>query len=185
MAKTLSHMLPLGTKAPPFCLRDTIDGTIKNLTDAPAKAYLVMFICNHCPYVKFLLSHLVKTCKTWQEQGVAIYAINSNDITHYPEDAPENMQALAKEQGFNFPYLFDEDQSIARAYNAACTPDFFLFDSAYKLVYRGQFDDARPSNNLAITGESLHLAIQATLQGQLPSPIQKPSMGCNIKFCTS
>lgn len=182
MVKTLSNMLPLGTRAPEFRLKDALDGAYKTIADTKAQAYLVMFICNHCPYVKFLLPHLVKACKKWQDQGLAVYAINSNNITLYPEDAPDTMHALGKALDFSFPYLFDADQSIARIYHAACTPDFFLFDRDLKLVYRGQYDDARPSNNLPITGESLDDAIQATLKGQLPSPIQKPSMGCNIKF---
>lgn len=183
MAKTLSHMLPLGTQAPIFSLPDaTSDGQHKSLMDTQAKAYLVMFICNHCPYVKFLFQHLVAACKGWQEQGVAVYAINSNDVTHYPEDAPEKMQALAKELGFSFPYLFDETQDVAKAYHAACTPDFFLFDAQRQLVYRGQYDDARPSNTIPISGTCLDKAIQAVLNHSKPSPIQKPSMGCNIKW---
>lgn len=182
MAKTLSHMLPLGTLAPDFCLPDVRDGQLKSMSDTKAKAYLVMFICNHCPYVKFLFEHLVAACKAWQTEGVAIYAINSNDVVHYPDDAPDKMKILAKTLNFSFPYLFDENQDIAKAYHAACTPDFFLFDEQKRLIYRGQYDDARPSNNLPITGDSLNNAIQAALMRNRPSPIQKPSMGCNIKW---
>lgn len=184
MAKTYSTMVELGMTAPDFELPD-FNGRVYSLKDFDgAPALLIMFICNHCPYVKHIQSELVKFCKEYQEKGVAIVAINSNDFNAYPEDSPQKMREVASQFGYTFPYLVDESQQVAKAYRAACTPDFFLFDKERKLVYRGQFDDSRPKmeNPLPVTGKDLREAVESVLSGRLVSPIQKPSMGCNIKW---
>lgn len=182
MAVTASKMLTLGTSAPNFSLPDT-EGNIVSLADfEESPALLVIFMCNHCPFVKHVLSDLVRLAKEYQAKGVAVVGINSNDIANYPEDSPEMMTKLSEETGFTFPYLYDETQEVAKAYQAACTPDFFLFDKESRLVYRGQMDDSRPGNNIPVTGLDLIKAIDAVLAGRKVSTEQKPSMGCNIKW---
>lgn len=182
MALTPSTMLPLGTTAPDFKLPDP-EGKPVALTDfKAAPALLVAFICNHCPYVKHLRAGLAQLARDYQPRGVAIVAISSNDAANYPEDSPARMKAEARAAGYTFPYLHDETQAVAKAYRAACTPDFFLFDAARKLVYRGQFDDSRPSNGVPVTGKDLRAALDAVLAGKPAPANQKPSMGCNIKW---
>ena len=181
MAPTPSTMLSLGTQAPDFSLPN-VDGTRVSREDLAGKPLLVAFICNHCPFVKHVIDAFVEKAREYQKKGVKVVAISSNDIEGFPEDDPEHMKQFANERGFTFPYLYDEDQSVARSYHAACTPDFFLFDKAHKLVYRGQFDGARPGNDEPVTGEDLTAAVDAVVAGKpAPSP-QKPSMGCNIKW---
>ena len=183
MVKTASTMLPLGTRAPEFSLTNTVDGKKVSLGDFKNKrGLLVMFICNHCPFVKHLRDALAKFGQEYQEKGLGIVAISSNDVENYPADSPEKMKQEAKEAGYSFPYLYDESQEVAEAYTAACTPDFFLFDQDRALVYRGQFDDSRPGNGLPITGKDLRAACDAVLAGrEVPEP-QRPSIGCNIKW---
>jgi len=182
MALTESTMAPLGMPAPDFRLPDT-DGKMVSLSDfAQAPALLVAFICNHCPYVKHIQKAFAELAKEYQAKGVAIVAINSNDPVAYPEDSPAKMKEEKERVGYTFPYLFDETQEVARAYHAACTPDFFLFDKERKLVYRGQMDDSRPGNGKPNDGRDLRAAMDAVLAGQKPSPNQKPSIGCNIKW---
>ncbi|HOJ33073.1 MAG TPA: thioredoxin family protein [Candidatus Hydrogenedentes bacterium] len=182
MVLTASTMLPLGTSAPDFSLPDT-HGKMVSLKDFQDKpVLLVMFICNHCPYVKHIQPRLVPFCKELQDRGVGVVAINSNDASQYPDDSPENMAKVAKQLGYTFPYLYDEQQKVAKEYAAACTPDFYVFDSARRLVYRGQFDDSRPGNGVPVTGKDLWDAIDALLTGRTVSLKQKPSMGCNIKW---
>ncbi|MSP19764.1 MAG: thioredoxin family protein [Bdellovibrionales bacterium] len=182
MALTPSTMLQLGTPAPEFNLPDT-EGRIISLNSYPkSKGYLVMFICNHCPYVVHLKTHLAKMTAEYIKKGIAIFGINSNDFTSYPEDRPHKMKEDKETYRYQFPYLIDESQEIARAYQAACTPDFFIFDSHKKLVYRGQYDSSRPGNNEPITGKDLELALQALLAGNISSAEQLPSLGCNIKW---
>lgn len=182
MPPTPSTMVALGTPAPSFSLPDPNGNTFQLEDFADAPALLVMFICNHCPFVKHLRSSLTDFAREYQQRGVAIIAINSNDATAYPEDSPEKMAEEARSAGYTFPYLYDETQEIARAFNAACTPDFFLYDKDRKLVYRGQFDDSRPGNNIPVTGEDLRAALDAVLAGQPVPENQKPSIGCNIKW---
>jgi len=182
MVSTPSTMVPLGTEAPPFRLPN-VDGrmvSIEDFKDAPA--LLVVFMCNHCPYVKHILPHLVGLAKEYQQRGVAIVGINSNDVSSYPDDAPDKMAEVSRSMGFTFPYLFDESQEVARAYGAACTPDFYLFDRSRRLVYRGQMDDSRPGNGRPVTGADLRAAMDAVLAGRPVSADQKPSVGCNIKW---
>ena len=182
MAVTASKMLALGTPAPNFSLPDT-KGNIVSLADfEESPALLVIFMCNHCPFVKHVLSDLARLVKEYQAKGVAVVGINSNDVANYPEDSPEMMARLAKDTGFTFAYLYDETQEVAKAYQAACTPDFFLFDKEKRLAYRGQMDDSRPGNNIPITGLDLIKAMDAVLTGRVVSTEQKPSMGCNIKW---
>jgi peroxiredoxin len=183
MARTESTMLELGTIAPEFALTDAITGKTVRRDDFTGKdALLVMFICAHCPYVK----HIEKTLGTmgadYAEKPLAIVAISSNDVTTHPADSPEGMKAQAQANGFAFPYLYDETQSIAHAYNAACTPDFFLFNRDFRLVYRGQYDASRPGSGIPVTGEDLRKAIDAVLAGRAVTEDQKPSLGCNIKW---
>jgi len=176
-------MVPLGTLAPDFALPDVVSGQTVRLAEAKSdKATVVMFICNHCPYVKHVNSQLVALANDYQPKGVAFIAISSNDVENYPEDSPEKMKEVAETLGYPFPYLFDETQDVARAYDAACTPDFFIFDGQMKLVYRGQLDGSRPGNSVPVTGADVRAALDAVLAGQLPSPNQTPSMGCNIKW---
>lgn len=175
-----SQMLPLGTPAPDFTLPDP-DGQLYSLADG-ASAYLVMFICNHCPFVKHVREEIARVGREYADRNVAIYAINSNNYVEYPGDSPEQMKLEARKCGFVFPYLCDESQSVAKAYRAACTPDFYVFDSARRLVYRGQFDGSRPSNSVAITGRDVRAALEAVLAGNTVNPEQKPSIGCNIKW---
>ena len=181
MALTPSTMVDLGTPAPEFSLPDTAGRTV-SVTDFRGKPVLVMFICNHCPYVQHLRRHLAETCRSYRDKGLAIVAINSNDAASYPDDSPKKMAEEVKNIGYTFPYLYDESQDVAQAYHAACTPDFFLFDRDHKLVYRGQYDGSRPGNNVPLTGSDLKSAMDAVLAGQAPSKQQKPSMGCNIKW---
>lgn len=183
MVRTDSQMLTLGTEAPRFSLPDVTSGkkvSLKNFSDK--KCLLVMFICKHCPYVKNVQEEISKLAKDYQDKGLGIVAISSNDIEKYPEDAPESLKDQAEELGFNFPYLFDETQEVAKAYKATCTPDFFLFGEDKKLVYRGQLDDSRPGNNISPDGGGLRAAIDAVLAGEKVSPEQKASTGCNIKW---
>ncbi len=182
MAKTPSTMLPLGTQAFDFALPD-LDGKATGLNHfIGAKAYLVMFICNHCPYVIHIRESLVKLAKEFQAKGVAVIAINSNDIEHYPEDSPAKMKEFAQENHFSFPYLFDATQEVAKSYQAACTPDFFVFDAKRSLVYRGQMDESRPGNDKVNDGADLRKALTAVLEQKAVSDVQKPSIGCNIKW---
>jgi peroxiredoxin len=182
LARTPSTMLALGTAAPSFRLPDT-DGTMVSLDDyASAPALLVMFICNHCPYVKHVREELARIGREYTARGVGIVAISSNDAVAYPADSPEAMKVEKAEAGYVFPYLFDETQDIARAYQAACTPDFFLFDGERRLVYRGQLDDSRPGNDVPVTGADLRAALDAVLAGDPVAAGQRPSIGCNIKW---
>jgi peroxiredoxin len=182
MVLTPSTMLPLGTEAPYFALPDT-RGAKVTLSDFDAAPVLVvMFICNHCPYVQHLRHGLAKIARDYRAQGVAFVGINSNDADQYPADSPPNMAAEAEQYGYEFPYLFDETQQVAKAYRAACTPDIYVFDDRRCLVYRGQFDGSRPGNNLPVTGSHLRAAIDTVLAGEAVSEDQIPSMGCNIKW---
>jgi len=182
MSLTPSTMLELGTIAPDFTL-PTPGNDFYVLADQNInKGLLVIFMCNHCPYVIHIMEQLVKKIDQYQEQGITVVTINSNDFTAYPDDNPEKMALTAKEFGFKFPYLVDEGQEVAGAYRAACTPDIFLFDSEKKLVYRGQFDSARPGNKVPITGVDLSSAVYSLLAGESIPIEQKPSMGCNIKW---
>ena len=180
MAAVESQMLDLGTIAPAFLLPDP-DGVMHGLADG-RRAYVVMFICNHCPFVKHIRDGLAAFGRDYAGQDVAIVAINSNDIVAYPADNPDAMRAEANAAGYVFPYVLDEDQSVAKAYRAACTPDFFLFDADKKLAYRGQFDGSRPSNGVPVSGEDLRRALDAVLAGDAPAVEQTPSIGCNIKW---
>lgn len=183
MARTPSNMLPLGTKAPDFSLFDTVSGKTQSLSELKGeKGTVVMFICNHCPFVVHVNPELSKLGKTYQEKGIGFIAISSNDVENYPQDAPHLMTQVAKDEGYTFPYLYDETQEVAKAYDAACTPDFYLFDADLSLVYRGQLDDSRPGNGLPLTGNDLRNAMNALLQGGTIAEDQKPSIGCNIKW---
>ena len=182
MVRTASTMLPLGTPAPDFSLPDT-DGTTVSLSDCSAnKALLVMFICNHCPFVKHVADELKSLADDYMPKGLSVVGISSNDAEKYPDDSPEAMATEKAERGYQFAYLFDEDQSVAQAYSAACTPDFFLFDADNKLAYRGQLDSSRPKTDIPVTGEDLRAAIDAVLAGNPPAEKQIPSLGCNIKW---
>jgi len=180
MAAVESQMLELGTEAPAFSLPDP-DGKVHSLRNGAA-AYLVMFICNHCPYVKHVREELARIGRDYADRNVTIYAINSNDVTTHPGDSPEKMKEEAAEWGYVFPYLYDASQEVAKAYRAACTPDFYVFDAARKLVYRGQLDDSRPGNDLPVDGRDLRAALDAVLSGKPVSGSQKASIGCNIKW---
>ena len=183
MVATASTMLPLGTSAPDFSLRDATTGATVSLADFDDKpVVLVMFISNHCPYVKHVAAELGRIGSDYGKQGVAVVAIGSNDIENYPDDAPARMVEFAAANGFTFPYAHDETQAVALAYKAACTPDFFVFDSERKLVYRGQLDGARPSNDVPVDGRDLRAALDAALDGRPAPEPQRPSMGCNIKW---
>ncbi|CCQ62400.1 thioredoxin family protein [Crocosphaera watsonii] len=183
MGKTLSTMLPLGTKTPDFSLEDAVSGNKISLdTFTDKKALLVMFICVHCPFVKHLQDALAAVGKEYVDKGLGVVAISSNDITTHPGDAPDKMKEMAATLGFNFPFCYDESQEVAKAYTAACTPDFFLFDSNNTLVYRGQFDDSRPGNDVPVTGKDLKAAIEEVLLDRKVDTQQKPSIGCNIKW---
>lgn len=185
MSLTPSNMLPLGTKLPVFELTDARTG--QQLTSqalSKTNGVLVMFICNHCPFVVHIRKELVRVANEAVELGLQVVAINSNSIESHPQDGPIHMKALAESEGFKFPFLFDENQSVAKTFDAACTPDFFLFDAKHVLVYRGQFDDSRPSNNKPVTGADLRTAIQAVVESRPVTVEQKPSVGCNIKWNT-
>ena len=178
-----STMLALGTQAPDFKLRDTVSGDMVALGDFDGTAaLLVMFICNHCPYVKHVRHGLADLGRDYADADVSIVAISANDVGTHPQDSPDNLKKQAAEQGFAFPYLYDESQDAARAYSAACTPDFFLFDGERKLVYRGQLDDSRPDNGRPLSGVDLRAALDAVIAGSPVSANQKPSIGCNIKW---
>ena len=182
MASTPSTMLELGTKAPPFSLPDTGGRRVSSADFAGAPGLLVVFMCNHCPYVKHIGAALAEFAREYQEKGLAVVGINSNDVDNYPDDSPEKMVDEAASMGYTFPYLYDETQEVAKAYRAACTPDFFLFDKDQTLVYRGQFDDSRPRNDVPVTGGDLRAAADALLAGARIGPEQKASLGCNIKW---
>lgn len=182
MALTPSTMLPLGTLAPTFALPDTDGKTVRLEDFSQAPALLVMFICNHCPYVKHVRSELARLGRDYADKKVAIVGISSNDVSTHPDDGPEQMAIEKKEAGYVFPYLYDETQSVAKAYRAACTPDFYLFDKSRRLVYRGQLDDSRPDNGKPLNGADLRAALDAVLAGRPVHEPQKPSIGCNIKW---
>ena len=182
MALTPSTMLPLGTKAPGFSLPN-VDGQTVSLGDFKGSpALLVAFICNHCPYVKHVAPAFADLGREYQAKGVAVVAISSNDVAGYPADSPEQMVHEAEERGYTFPYLYDDTQSVAKAYAAACTPDFYVFDKDQKLVYRGQMDASRPNSDIPVTGQDLRAALDAVLAGKPVPADQKPSIGCNIKW---
>ena len=183
MARTESYMLPLNTKAPGFSLPNSVDQKLVSLDQVKGKSgTLVIFMCNHCPYVLHLLDKMVKVSHEIKEWGINTVAISSNDVENYPDDRPELMKKLALEKSFGFPYLYDETQEVAIAYHAACTPDFYLFDHYLKLVYRGRFDDARPKNDNPITGKDMMDACQKLSKGMAQETDQIPSLGCNIKW---
>ena len=183
MAMTPSTMLALGTPAPGFTLPEPATGKIVSRSDMDgAPALLVVFLSNHCPFVKHLADELAAFAQEYMPKGLAVVAINANDVANYPDDSPEKMVAEVELRGYGFPYLFDESQEVAKAYRAACTPDFFLFDGEGELVYRGQFDDSRPSLDVPVRGADLRAACDAVLAGREPSPDQTPSVGCNIKW---
>jgi peroxiredoxin len=180
---TASTMLPLSTQAPDFALPEVVSGKTISLSDfAGKKALLVMFICRHCPFVKHIQTELAQIGQDYAAKELGIVAISANDVANYPDDAPDRLKEMASTLGFNFPLCYDESQEVAKAYTAACTPDFFLFDASFRLVYRGQLDDSRPSNGQPVTGQDLRAAIDATLLNQPIPAEQKPSIGCNIKW---
>ncbi len=186
MVKTLSTMIPLGTIAPDFKLLEPKSGKNKSLQQLRGdSATVIMFICNHCPFVKHIALELALLANDYQAQGVSFVAINSNDVEAYPDDSPENMVREAEANGYPFPYLFDETQQVAKAYHAVCTPDFFVFDTDLACVYRGQLDDSRPGNDIAVSGSDLRAALNALTTGNSVLDTQKPSVGCNIKWKNS
>lgn len=183
MARTESKMLALGTLAPAFKLPDAVTNTLISLDDyKDSKAYVIMFICNHCPYVIHVNPEIVKLSTEYQKKGIAFFAISSNDIVNYPQDAPVHMKEQALKLGYPFPYLFDETQQVAKDYDAACTPDFYVFDENKILVYRGRLDESRPNSGIELTGKDLRQALDAVLSGNKVNEMQYPSMGCNIKW---
>ena len=183
MSLTPSNMIPLGSPAPDFTLIDVISGQLVSLnTLKGTEATVIMFICNHCPYVKHINPELTRLANNYMAKGVSFVAISSNDVIAEPEDSPANMKKVATELKYPFPYLFDETQQVAKAYDAACTPDFFVFDKNMLLAYRGQLDDSRPSNNVPLSGNDIRTALDALLNGTKVSPRQRPSIGCNIKW---
>ncbi|MCU0936821.1 MAG: thioredoxin family protein [Gammaproteobacteria bacterium] len=182
MARTPSTMLELGTPAPDFRLPDSLGNPYARDDFAASAGLLVVFLCNHCPYVKHIRSELAAFAREYVGRGLAVVGINSNDVANYPDDRPEKMAEEVRAAGYVFPYLYDESQAVAKAYRAACTPDFFLFDKGRKLVYRGQFDDSRPNSGVPVTGKDLRAAVDALLAGQPIPSDQKASLGCNIKW---
>ena len=183
MAVTPSNMLPLGTKAPDFKLLDTITDKLVSLDNIRGeKGTVVMFICNHCPFMKHVNDEMVRICNDYRVTGFGFVGISSNDVENYPEDSPELMWKTANEHNYSFPYLYDESQEVAKAYDAACTPDFYLFDADLKLVYRGQMDNSRPGNGIPVNGRDLREAIDNVLNNHPQRKDQKPSIGCNIKW---
>ena len=183
MARTPSNMLPLGTVAPDFSLPDTVSDRNLSLSDLKGvKGTLVVFICNHCPFVKHIDEGIVAMANDYQPKGISFIAISSNDVINYPQDAPDLMKLEAKKVGYDFPYLYDETQEVARAYDAACTPDFYLFDQDLKCVYRGQMDGSRPGNDVPVTGQDLRIATDSLIEGNPISENQIPSLGCGIKW---
>jgi len=182
MVMTASTMLTLGTEAPDFSLVN-VDGRTVSLADfEAAPALLVIFLCNHCPFVIHVADHLAELVREYQAQGVAVVGISSNDVATHPQDSPEQMVREAEERGYTFPYLYDETQEVAQSYHAACTPDFYVFDKDRRLVYRGQMDSSRPDSGIPVRGEDLRAALDATLAGRPVPQDQKPSIGCNIKW---
>ena len=185
MSLTPSNMMALGTQAPAFDLLDVITNSNKSLKELQGeKGTVIAFICNHCPFVVHINPKLVEVALQYQAKGIGFIAISSNDILNYPQDAPQLMKKKAKEEGYTFPYLYDKTQEAAKAYDAACTPDFYLFDEKLKLIYRGQFDNSRPGNTILVTGTDLKNAMEALLNGKEIDKNQKPSIGCNIKWAT-
>lgn len=183
MARTPSHMMPLGTNAPNFELLDTLSGEMRSLDELKSeKATVIMFICNHCPFVKHVDQGLVSLAHDYLNKGVKFIAISSNDVENYPQDGPELMKEEAEKVGYPFPYLYDETQEVAKAYDAACTPDFFIFDQDMKCAYRGQLDGSRPGNEVPVTGEDIRAALDDLLADRPVEGVQKPSLGCNIKW---
>jgi len=183
MAETPSNMIPLGSKAPDFALIDVTSNTVKTLNELKSDiATVIMFLCNHCPYVKHINHKIVDLANKYIKKGIKFIAINSNDVVKYPEDSPDKMAAIAKKLGYPFPYLFDETQEVAKAYLAACTPDIYVFDKELKLIYRGQFDSSRPGNNKPVTGSDLEKALDFAISGDKIPEEQIPSVGCNIKW---
>lgn len=183
MARTPSNMLALGTQAPNFTLTDTVSSTPMNLTDCKGEnGTVLMFICNHCPFVKHVDEGMIALANDYLTKKIGFVAISSNDVENYPDDSPELMKKTAEELGYPFPYLYDETQEVAKAYDAACTPDFYIFDKDLKLVYRGQLDGSRPQNGIPVTGEDMRAALDAMLNGEPIVELQKPSLGCNIKW---
>ncbi len=183
MAMTPSNMLPLGTVAPNFHLIDTVSDTTIGLNEAKGvKGTMIMFICNHCPFVIHVNPEISKMAKEYQSQGIQFIAISSNDVVNYPQDGPDLMKQVAKKEDYSFPYLYDATQEVAKAYDAACTPDFYLFDHDLQLRYRGQLDDSRPGNGISLSGSDLRHAMDALLNNTDINAIQKPSIGCNIKW---
>ena len=182
MARTPSNMLKLGTTAPDFTLFNPATNQKVSLSDYKGKPILVAFICNHCPYVILIKKEFAQFAKEYKAKGLEVIAINANDVANYPDDSPEKMAEDVKAFGYSFPYLYDETQEIALAYQAACTPDFFMFDADHKLYYRGQFDDARPNQETPVTGKDMIDAADALLAGKSSPELQKPSLGCNIKW---
>ena len=183
MARTPSTMVPLGTPAPDFSLFNPETGQSMGLSDiSGGKALLVMFICNHCPYVIHIKHVFPELMKRYGSKGLRVVAINANDALNYPQDGPDHMAELVRDEAWGFPFLFDASQATARAYNAACTPDFFLYDAELELVYRGQLDGSRPGSDIPVTGADLYPAIEATLEGEAVAQAQTPSIGCNIKW---
>jgi thiol-disulfide isomerase/thioredoxin len=183
MAATLSTMMPLGTKAPDFRLPDTLSGKTLSLDELKSdRATVIMFISNHCPYVKHVQGELVRLASDYRPKGISFVAIGSNDAVAYPDDSPENMRREGERLGYSFPYLFDESQDVARAYDAACTPDFYIFDRDLRCIYRGQLDDSRPGNGKPVTGSDIRRALDSILSGKPVDGEQTPSIGCNIKW---
>ena len=183
MARTPSNMLPLGTKAPNFTLLNTVSDTTLSLDGLKGEhGTVIMFICNHCPFVIHINSELVALANDYKTKGIAFIAISSNDVINYPQDSPDKMKAHAQNEGYPFPYLYDETQDIAKAYDAACTPDLYLFNAELKLTYRGQLDDSRPGNGIPLSGKDLRHAMDCLLTNKENTEVQKPSIGCNIKW---
>ena len=183
MARVPSVMVPLGTRAPQFSLPDTVSGKYYSLNDLQGKvATVVMFICNHCPFVKHVNQELVKLANEYNKRGIGFAAISANDVVNYPDDSPELMKQVASQLSYPFPYLYDETQEVAKDYNAACTPDFFVFDKDLNLVYRGQLDDSRPGNSIPVSGKDIRQALDCLISGQPVPQEQKPGIGCNIKW---
>lgn len=183
MAQTESTMLPLGTKSPDFKLIDVVTNEYVSMNDVYGKhGLVVMFICNHCPFVKHVIDEVIRTANDYHVQGFGFVAISSNDVKNYPQDSPEEMAILAEKDYYPFPYLYDETQEVARAYDAACTPDFYVFDEEQKLVYRGQLDNSRPGNSIQVTGRDLREALDNLMSNSPQRKDQKPSLGCNIKW---
>ncbi len=183
MARTPSNMMPLMTEAPPFEIQDTVSGKMMSLNQLKGeKGTVIFFICNHCPFVIHVNRELVRIARDYADKGIGFVAISSNDVENYPDDAPHLMKKVAEEQGYPFPYLYDETQEVAKAYDAACTPDIYLFDANLRLAYRGQLDSSRPGNDIPVSGVDLRNALDAVVDGREVSGIQKPSLGCNIKW---